>query len=222
MLHYEAVQIFLMRLPGALGFVMRRFFYRYWLGRVGRNVTFGVDVTIRHPHKIRIGDNVVIDDHCLLDAKGTDNNGIEIGSHVLLGRNSILQCKNGDIIIGDHVNIGVNCDIATANRIVIGKGTLIAAYSHLVGGGHEFACADVPIMEQERFARDINIGPDTWIGTHVVVNDGTEIGEGAIVGAGAVVLQSIPERAIVGGVPARVIRIRQTERDKVPSNGCAL
>ena len=45
-----------------------------------------------------IGDNVVIDDLCCLDAKGTDNHGITIGNGVFVGRNTILSCKNGDIV----------------------------------------------------------------------------------------------------------------------------
>ena len=58
---------------------------------------FGQNVVLRHPHKIRIGDNVVIDDNCLIDAKGDANRGITIGSGVFIGRNTILSCKNGDI-----------------------------------------------------------------------------------------------------------------------------
>ena len=63
-------------MPGALGLFLRSKLYPLMLGRVGRNVVFGVNVTLRHPHKIAIGDNVVIDDSCCLDAKGTDNTGI--------------------------------------------------------------------------------------------------------------------------------------------------
>ena len=73
--------------------------YPLILGRVGRNVVFGANVTLRHPHKIAIGDNVVIDDQCCLDAKGTDNRGIVIGNGVFVGRNTILSCKNGDIVL---------------------------------------------------------------------------------------------------------------------------
>ncbi len=63
--------------PGALGLFLRSKLYPLILGSVGRNVVFGVNVTLRHPHKIHIGDNVVIDDQCCLDAKGTDNRGID-------------------------------------------------------------------------------------------------------------------------------------------------
>ena len=56
--------------PGALGLALRKTLYPLLLGACGRNVVFGQNVVLRHPHKIRIGDNVVIDDNCLLDAKG--------------------------------------------------------------------------------------------------------------------------------------------------------
>ena len=79
---------------------------------------------LRHPHKIDIGDDVVIDDHCLLDAKGDANHGIRIGSGVFIGRNTILSCKNGDIEIADGANIGFNCEIFSASRVRVGPDTL--------------------------------------------------------------------------------------------------
>ena len=119
-----------------LGLVLRSTMYRWILGSVGRNVVFGVNVTLRHPHKIHIGDNVVIDDLCCLDAKGTDNHGITIGNGVFIGRNTILSCKNGDIVIEDRANIGFNCEVFSASRVRIGKDILMAAYTYLVGGDH--------------------------------------------------------------------------------------
>jgi serine acetyltransferase len=92
---YEAAMILASWVPGALGLVLRSVMYRWILGSVGRNVVFGANVTLRHPHKIHIGDNVVIDDLCCLDAKGTDNHGITIGHGVFIGRNTILSCNTG-------------------------------------------------------------------------------------------------------------------------------
>ena len=83
--------------PGALGLALRKTLYPLLLGTCGRNVVFGQNVVLRHPHKIHIGDNVVIDDNCLIDAKGESNAGIRIASGVFIGRNTILSCKNGDI-----------------------------------------------------------------------------------------------------------------------------
>ena len=206
---YEAAMILSSWVPGALGLVLRSTMYRWIIGSVGRNVVFGVNVTLRHPHKIHIGDNVVIDDLCCLDAKGTDNHGITIGNGVFIGRNTILSCKNGDIVIEDRANIGFNCEVFSASKVRIGKDILMAAYTYLVGGDHLYGRTDIPVLQQGRTARGIDVGDGTWLGTHVVVTDGSTIGRDAIIGAGAVVVGEIPEFSIATGIPAKVTRDRR-------------
>ncbi len=102
---YEIAMVLTSWVPGAIGLLLRSKFYPMILGSVGRNVVFGVSVTLRHPHTIHNGDNVVIDDLCCLDAKGSDNQGITIGNGVFVGRNTILSCKNGDIVIDDEAMV---------------------------------------------------------------------------------------------------------------------
>jgi acetyltransferase-like isoleucine patch superfamily enzyme len=209
LVRYEIVMLLASWVPGALGLWLRSKLYPRILGRVGRNVVFGVNVTLRHPHKIAIADNVVIDDQCCLDAKGTDNQGIAIGQGVFIGRNTILSCKNGDIVIDDHANLGFNCEIFSASRVRVGKHILMAAYTYLVGGDHLYDRVDIPVLQQGRTARGIDVGDGVWLGTHVVVTDGSTIGRDAIVGAGAVVVGDIPEFAIATGIPAKVVRDRR-------------
>jgi acetyltransferase-like isoleucine patch superfamily enzyme len=209
LLKYELVVMLAQMVPGALGLALRRVLYPTLLGACGRNVTFGLNVVLRHPHKIRIADDVVIDDGCLLDAKGEQNDGITIGAGVFVGRGSILSCKNGDIVIGDGVNIGFNCEVFSASRVTIGAGTLLAAYSYLVGGGHDASDPDVPIRDQRRVSAGIQVGREAWIGTGVRVLDGVTIGDGAVIGANAVVREAVPDRAVAAGVPARVISTRE-------------
>jgi acetyltransferase-like isoleucine patch superfamily enzyme len=206
---FELVTLVSTWVPGALGLFLRSKLYPAVLGRVGRNVVFGVNVTVRHPHKIAIADNVVIDDNCCLDAKGTDNAGITIGQGVFVGRNTILSCKNGDIVIDDQANIGFNCEIFSASRVRVGKSVLMAAYTYLVGGDHLYDRVDIPVLEQGRTARGIDVGDNVWLGTHVVVTDGSRVGRDAIIGAGAVVVGEIPEFAIATGIPAKVVRDRR-------------
>jgi acetyltransferase-like isoleucine patch superfamily enzyme len=200
---YETAMLLSSWIPGALGLVLRSIMYPWILGSVGRNVVFGVNVTLRHPHKIHVGDNVVIDDLCCLDAKGTDNEGITIGNGVFIGRNTILSCKNGDIVVDDRANIGFNCEVFSASKVRIGKDTL------MVGGDHLYDRVDIPVLQQGRTARGIDVGDGTWLGTHVVVTDGSSIGRDAIIGAGAVVVGPIPEFAIATGIPAKVTRDRR-------------
>ncbi len=194
--------------PGALGLALRKVTYPWLLGSVGRNVTFGHGVVLRHPAKIRLGDGVVVDDLVVLDAKGAANRGITIGNGVFLGRGTILSCKDGDIVLGDHTNIGFNCEVFSASSVTVGRHGLFAAYTYLVGGGHEFERADVPVLEQGRTSRGITLGDDVWLGTGTKVLDGVRIGSGVMVGAGAVVTDDLPDGVIAVGVPARVVRRR--------------
>jgi len=94
---------------------------------------------------------------------------------------------------------------------VLGARIFLAAYCYLVGGTHRFDRTDIPIMDQEREARGITIGDNCWLGAGVVVDDGVAIGRDAIVGAGAVVNKDVAEFAVVGGVPAKLIKGRRTE-----------
>ena len=208
LLKYEAVIVIAQAVPGALGLALRRSLYPLLLGACGRNVVFGQNVVLRHPHKIRIGNDVVIDDNCLVDAKGSSNSGIQIGNGVFIGRNTILSCKNGDIEIGDRANIGFNCEIFSASRVRLGERTLMAAYCYLIGGDHDFRDASTSVLDQPRKSAGISLGAGAWLGAGVSVLDGVAIGSGAVIGAGAVVRESVPENATAAGVPARIIRVR--------------
>jgi acetyltransferase-like isoleucine patch superfamily enzyme len=208
LLRYEFVQLASQWVPGALGLALRKALYPWLLGACGRNVIFGQHVVLRHPHKIRLGDDVVVDDHCLLDAKGDANAGIDIGPGTFIGRNTILSCKNGDIAIGEGANIGFNCEIFSAARVEIGARALLAAYCYVIGGDHDWKDAGRPVLEQGRTASGVRVGAGAWLGAGAKVLDGTTIGDDAIVGAGAVVTADVPPQAIAVGVPARVVATR--------------
>ena len=209
LIKYELVILICSWLPGALGLLLRNKLYPLILGKVGRNVNFGMNVVIRHPHKIFLGDDVVIDDNCLLDAKGTCNRGIEIGNGVFIGRNTILSCKNGDIEIGDNTNIGFNCEIFSASQVIFGKNALIAAYCYLIGGDHDFERTDISVLNQSRSSKGITIGEGVWLGAGVKVMDGITIEKHSIIGTGSVVNHNISEYSIAVGIPARIIRNRK-------------
>jgi acetyltransferase-like isoleucine patch superfamily enzyme len=210
---YELVVTFTSGMPGALGLLLRRIAYPWVLGAVGRNVTFGQGVVLRHPAKIRIGDDVTVDDLVVLDAKGESNRGITLGSGVFLGRATILSCKNGDITLGDEVNIGFHSEIFSGSSVTVGRYGLFAAYTYLVGGGHEFSRLDEPVNRQPRTSIGITLGENVWLGTGVKVMDGVTIGRDVVVGAGAVVTDNLPEATIAVGVPAKVVR-RRDEKAK--------
>lgn len=204
LLRYELVVLLGQHVPGALGLALRKFLYPLLLGRCGRNVVFGQNVVLRHPHKIRIGHDVVIDDNCLLDAKGDHNTGITIGSGVFIGRNTILSCKDGDIEIADRANIGFNCEIFSASRVTVGTGTLLAAYCYLIGGDHDAGDRSTGVLEQGRRSAGVRVGDGAWLGTRASILDGVAIGDRAVIGAHAVVRTDVPDGATAVGIPARV------------------
>jgi acetyltransferase-like isoleucine patch superfamily enzyme len=210
LLKFELLTFLFGSMPGALGYWLRKKAYPGLFGSLGKGVVFGRDVCIRHPHRIFLGDNVVIDDNCVLDAKGEHYYGITVGSGVLIGRNTILSCKGGSIEIGDNSNISANCMLLSESRLSIGKNVLIAGMTYIVAGGnHGISRIDIPIISQPCVSKGgIRIEDNCWLGANVTVLDGVTIGRDSVIGAGAVVTKSIPEFAIAVGVPAKVIKFR--------------
>ena len=208
LIKYELIVMLAQARSGAAGLALRKALYPLLLGSCGPNVVFGQNVVLRHPHKIDIGRDVVIDDSCLIDAKGETNRGIRIGDRVFIGRNTILSCKNGDIELADGANIGFNCEVFSASKVTIGRMVLMAAYSYVIGGGHDFSDPARPVLAQERVSAGVSVGDGVWIGAGAKILDGVEIGAHAVIGAAAVVRENVPAGAIAVGIPARIVGSR--------------
>jgi len=209
LIKYELIISFISWLPGAIGLLLRSKFYPLIMGQVGKNVIFGRNMTLRHPKKIRIGNNVMIDDNTMLDAKGFNNKGITLGDGVFIGRNCILYCKDGDIYLEENTNIGHNCTLFSSNTITIHNDTLISAYCYILSGGeYDYQNAEIKMIDQDGCTSvgSLEIGSNCWIGAKVIVTDGACIGDNSVIGAGAVVIKPIPPRSLALGIPAKVIR----------------
>jgi acetyltransferase-like isoleucine patch superfamily enzyme len=209
-LKYEFIMWLCNATPGAMGYFLRKTLYPKLLGRVGRGVVFGRNMTLRHPDKIFIGDNCIFDDLVVLDAKGSGNKGISIGSNVIIARNTVVSCKGGNIEIGDNSNISLNCMIHSEKSVYIGKNNLWAAYCYVIGGGnHEFNRTDIPIVQQGSHVTGIVMNDDIWLGAGVRILDGCNIGKGVVAGAGSLVTKDIPDWHLVAGSPAKIVRDRR-------------
>jgi len=211
LLWYELTLLLFGLLPGALGLVLRQIFYRPLFKKVGKNVVFGRNMVIRHPHKIVVGDNVIIDDDCTLDAKGEDNEGIVIGDMVTIGRFSAIICKDADIQIGSHVNIGSTVKLIVANRgkITVGNSIDIGSGCHFSGGSYDYSDADVLPSSRRLETQGITVEDLAWIGAGVIILDGVTIGTKSIVAAGAVVTKDVPSHSVAAGVPAEIKKLRE-------------
>ena len=127
------------------------------------------------------GSNVNIEPHCRFDYALKIDNNSGIGEHAEL---------YGDINIGKDVMMGTNCIIYTVN--------------------HKFDDTDIPMRQQgNQPKKPVVIGDDVWIGGRVTILPGVHIGKGAVIGAGSVVTKDVPEFAVVGGNPARIIKYRK-------------
>lgn len=191
---YELIDMFIGPLPGALGMFLRKGLYPSLFQKIGRNVNFGRSISLRYPNKIVLGDAVAIDSFCLLD--GT--HGIHVGNRVLIGRNSIIQAKNGPISIGDDSVIASMTVLGSVGGIQLGNSVMISGQVYIGGGRYRTDDVTKPIKEQELYSNGpVVIGDDVWIGAGAVIMDGVKIGAGSVVGAGCLVQEDIPEYTVV-------------------------
>ncbi len=121
---------------------------------------------------------------------------------------SIRNAQN--IIMGNNVRITLNCCIwAEKNsKIIFGDNVLVGPGVKMFSGNHGTKLNGTPMVYQERVEADIIIGNDVWIGANSVITSGVTIADGAVVAAGSVVTKNVPANTIVGGVPAKTIKIR--------------
>lgn len=211
LMNYELASAFLDPMPGALGYLLRGKIYPRYLGSVGAKLVLGSNVCVRHPKRIHLGTGVIVDNNCVLDAKGKSEDGISLGDHVVIGRNTILSCKGGRIRIDDNSNISANCMLLSESELSIGKNVLVAGMAYIVAGGnHGTERTDIPIIRQPMVCKGgIRIEDNCWLGANVTVLDGVTIGRDSIIGAGATVTSDIPEYSIAIGTPAKVVKSRK-------------
>ncbi len=208
LLKFELIMLLCSWVPGALGFLLRKFFYASLFAELGHGVVFGRNVVIRHPYKMKIGDNVMIDDNCVLDAKGCHGTDFVIGNNVIFSRGCILSAKDGKLSIGDNTNFGANCLVYAVKEAIIGKDTLFAAQCYVGGSMYHIERTDIPPIQQGSYANGVSIGDGCWLGAGVKLIDGAHVGDGVVLGAGAIVNKDIEAFTIAVGVPAKIIQKR--------------
>ena len=115
---------------------------------------------------------------------------IEIGEGCLINHNNVLQAGkvDGKIKIGNYVHTGANVMIIAFN--------------------HAFDTREIPTIQQDYYDANVTIEDDVWIGGGTIILAGVTIGKGAIIAAGSVVNHDVPQYAIVGGIPAKLLKYR--------------
>jgi maltose O-acetyltransferase len=116
--------------------------------------------------------------------------------------------RGSQISIGDHSMIGADAIIGSAAEVKIGSDVLMGPEVIVYTSNHGTR-AGVPMRLQPLQIAPVLIGNDVWIGARCIILPGVTIGDGAVIGAGAVVTKDVPSCAVVGGIPARLIRYRE-------------
>ena len=110
--------------------------------------------------------------------------------------------------IGDNSGIGINCEIN--GEVIIGNDVMMGPEVVIYTSGHKYDRTDIPMWKQgSTEAKPVVIKDDVWIGRRAIILPGVTIGTGVVIGAGAVVTKDVPDYAVVGGVPAKVIKRRK-------------
>lgn len=126
------------------------------------------------------------------------------GKHVRVKRNADIA---PGIVIGDHSELGTRCMIHS--NVSLGSYVIMGPDVKIYSRNHAFDDLETPIALQGKIYKETRIGDDVWIGANSIILAGISIGSHSIVAAGSVVTRDVPEWAVVGGNPAKVIKDRR-------------
>lgn len=162
---------------------------------------------LRNPHVVTTGFVFLGKRVTIFARKGYGK--IVLGRWVHVGDENRLNCHEGVLTIGDKVVFGRDNTVNTYLDIEIGGSTIVADWVYICDFDHVTEHLDLPIKDQGIVKSPVRIGPDTWIGTKATVLRGAKIGRGSVLAAHTVVRGEHPDYAILGGIPARMLKDRQ-------------
>ncbi len=164
--------------------VMRKIILRTFCKSFGEGVVVSAGVVFKHPETVAIGDRVFLGRGVFV--QGRHDGTCRIGSGCWIGPGAYLDAR--DLVIEENVGFGPGAKV--------------------LGSAHTGEPEDLPVIATDLTIKPVRIGQGSDIGVNAIILPGVTIGERAIVGAGAVVTLDVPSRAVVAGVPARLLRMR--------------
>lgn len=192
--------------------VVRGLFLKPFLKKSSGLIFIGSKVKVRHAYQLTAGKNLILEDGVSINA--LSEQGIILGDHVSIARNSILFCtgiiaqKGTGITIGDRTGISARAYFAGQGGITIGNDVIMGPNVQVFSENHAFADPNLTIKEQGVVKDPVVIGNNCWIGGGATILAGVHIGDGCVIAAGSVVTKSVAANSIVAGVPAKVIKSR--------------
>lgn len=192
---------------------VRGFFMKFFLKSSDGLIFLGKHVKIKYRNKIQVGRTFTVGDYVEINALSVS--GIKIGNNVSIQRNTIIECTGvirdlgAGLEIGNNVGIAQNCFIQVRGKVSIGNDVIFGPGVYLFSENHKFDNPDLPVVVQGETRKGVVVEDGVWICSRAVILDGITIGKNSIVAAGSIVNRDVPAYSIVGGVPAKVIKVRK-------------
>ncbi len=133
---------------------------------------------------------------------------VHLGRWSWIGHGCKIRAHEGEVRIGAKTVLGQECTISAFQHVSIGRECIVADRAMFIDFDHAVVDVETPVRRQGIYKRDVNIGHNVWIGYGACFLRGVTVGDNAIIGTNAVVTRDLPANAVAGGIPARILRMR--------------
>jgi acetyltransferase-like isoleucine patch superfamily enzyme len=137
---------------------------------------------------------------------------VHLGRWSWIGHGSKIRAHEGEVRIGAKTVLGQECTISSFQHVSIGRECIVADRVMLIDFDHGVVEVERPVREQGIYKRDVRVGNNVWVGYGACFLRGVTVGDNTVVGTYAVVNRDVPDNAVVAGVPARILRMREAPR----------
>ncbi len=181
-------------------------------GTIPKKLFIGKNVQLSYASNIRFGAWVQLEDYVKVSALCKEHltfgNNVKIGAYSQVIASTSFNNIGEYIRIGDNVGIGEFAYLGGGGGLEIGDDCIIGQYLSCHPENHNYNDPKELIRLQGVTRKGIKVGENCWIGSKVTILDGVTVGANCVIAAGAVVTKDMPANAVIGGVPAKVLKMR--------------
>jgi acetyltransferase-like isoleucine patch superfamily enzyme len=177
-----------------------------------KKVFVGNKVVLKKKGNLSLGKWAKLSDFVYIDALASEKvilgDGASIGPYCRIECTGTIRKIGKGLVMGKRCGIGAFSFVGAAGGIIVGDDVIMGQYISFHSENHIFDDLNIPINQQGVTNKGIEIGANCWVGSKVTFLDGTIIGTGCVIAAGAVVSGTFPNNAVIGGVPAKILKYR--------------